>query len=105
MAAAKSRGVSLAEVGTGILPVGTFTYAETYHQKYYLTRYPEIREFLTAIYPDGKALADSSVATRLNAYLGSGMKKDWNNFLEELPEFGLSEELGTRLMKAAHQQL
>jgi len=36
--AASSRGVSVEEVETGLLPVGAFTYAEEYHQKYYLTR-------------------------------------------------------------------
>jgi peptide-methionine (S)-S-oxide reductase len=103
--AAKSRGVSAEEVQTSLLPVGAFTYAEEYHQKYYLTRYPEIRELLLKNYPDGKSLADSTVATRLNAYLGTGMKKDWKVFLKELPQFGLPEDLEEAIEKAATQQV
>ena len=93
------------EVQTGLLPVGAFTYAEEYHQKYYLTRYRYIRELLLKSYPDGKSLADSTVATRLNAYLGTGMKKDWTVFLKELPEFGLPKDLEDALSKAATQQV
>lgn len=104
-AAAKSRGVTVEEVQTGLLPVGSFTYAEEYHQKYYLTRYRDIRELLLKSYPDGKSLADSTVATRLNAYLGTGMKKDWTVFLKELPEFGLPKDLEDALRKAATQQV
>jgi len=98
--AGKKQGVEGAEIQTSILPVGSFTYAEAYHQKYYLTQNPEVRNELTAIYKDGKSFADSTVATRLNAYLGSGMKKDWKVFLAELPEFGLSDELEEALSKA-----
>lgn len=100
-AAAKKQEVEASEIQTSIMPVGTFTYAEGYHQKYYLTQSPSIREELSAVYKDGKSLADSAVATRLNAYLGSGMKKDWKAFLAELPEYGLSKELEGALTKAA----
>ncbi len=104
-ATAKNQGVEVSKVQTEILPVGKFTYAEGYHQKYYLTRYREVRGALTAIYKDGKSLADSTVATRLNAYLGSGMKKDWKVFLEELPEFGLPEKLEKALEEAAQNMV
>ncbi len=100
-AAAKKQGVEVEEVQTSILPVGKFTYAEGYHQKYYLTRFSEVRDILSKTYPDGKSLADSTVAARLNAYLGSGMKKDWRLFLKEIPEFGLPEGLAEALSKAA----
>jgi len=104
-AAAKKRGIEVDEVRTSVIPVGHFTYAEAYHQKYYLTRFSEVRDWLTRVYPDGKKLADSTVATRLNAYLGSGMKKDWKIFLEELPEFGLPKALEAALTDAAKKQL
>jgi peptide-methionine (S)-S-oxide reductase len=84
-----------------IIPVKVFTYAEAYHQKYYLTRQHDIRDFLSSKYPDGKGLADSAVATRLNAYLGSGMALDWEAFRDELASYGLPEPLETRLRKAA----
>ena len=60
----------------------------------------EIRDFLESCYPDAKSLADSAVATRLNAFLGSGMERDWERFLKELPEYGLPEALesGVRTM-------
>lgn len=103
--AAKEQGVEDDGVQTAILPVGDFTYAEEYHQKYYLTRFGEIRDLLGKTYPDGKLLADSTVATRLNAYLGSGMKKDWAAFRKELPEFGLPDELEEALAKAAEKML
>lgn len=104
-AAAKAQGITVEEVQTGILPVGDFTYAEAYHQKYYLTRFRDLRKALTDTYGDGKSLADSTVATRLNAYLGSGMKKDWKVFLEELPQYSLPKEFEDPLRALATQQL
>lgn len=104
-AEAKRLGISIDNVKTKILSVGTFTYAEAYHQKYYLTRYSDIRDFLNETYPTGKALADSTVATRLNAYLGSGMNRDFEIFLKELPSYGLPKNLSDQLEKAANQKL
>ena len=101
--AAKAQGVSLDAVKTEILPVGEFTYAEAYHQKYYLTRYGDIRGFLSKTYADGKSLADSSVATRLNAYLGTGKKRDWDVFLKELGMYGLPKEIEDELRKAVEK--
>lgn len=104
-AAALEQGIEEQGVRTEILPVGVFTYAEGYHQKYYLTRFGGIRDLLHKTYPEGKALADSTVATRLNAFLANGMKRDWEMFLEELPEYGLPEEVEKALAKAATGQL
>ncbi len=102
---AERLGISIGDVQTEILPVLKFTYAENYHQKYYLTRYSDVREFLSKTYPDAKSLADSTVATRLNAYLGSGMKKDWKAFLAELPSYGLPDKLRSQLEKQAKKML
>ena len=101
--AAKAQGVSLDAVKTAILPVGEFTYAEAYHQKYYLTRYSDIRGFLGRTYADGKSLADSTVATRLNAYLGSGKDKDWDVFVKELSSYGLPKEIEDGLRRAVEK--
>ena len=98
-----TRDAQGSNIATEIIPVGDFTYAEGYHHKYYLTRYSEIREFLEATYPDAKSLADSSVAMRLNAYLGSGMMRDWNRFLAELPEYGLPEAIEDSLRQTAQK--
>ncbi|MFK7910631.1 MAG: peptide-methionine (S)-S-oxide reductase, partial [Akkermansiaceae bacterium] len=102
---AKRLGISVGDVQTEILPVREFTYAENYHQKYYLTRYSDFRDFLSKTYPDAKSLADSTVATRLNAYLGSGMKKDWKAFLKELPSYDLPDDLRNQLEKEAKKRL
>ena len=89
------------DVATEILPVGKFTYAEGYHHKYYLTRYEQIRAFLEETYPDAKSLADSAVAMRLNAYLGSGMMRDWKRFAEELPSYGLPAAIEQAMAETA----
>ena len=94
---AASVGLKVEQVATKILPATGFTYAEGYHQKYYLTRHHDLRDFLESKYPDAKSLADSAVATRLNAFLGSGMERDWQRFLKELPAFGLPEALESRV--------
>lgn len=99
----QSRDAQDGAVATEILPIREFTYAEGYHHKYYLTRYTEIRDFLEQTYPAAKALADSAVATRLNAYLGSGMLRDWQRFVSELPEFGLPEEMESSLRRTAEK--
>lgn len=101
--AAKAQQVAEADVQTSILPVGDFTYAEDYHQKYYLGKFEEIRDFLVEKYPDAKSLADSTVATRLNAFLSTGMKKDWKMFLKELPEYGLPAETESALKDLAEE--
>lgn len=83
-----------------IAPVGAFTYAENYHQNYYLTQRRDLRKFLEETYPTEKELADSHVATRLNAFLFAGFKRIENRgrFLEELKEFGLPERLEALLL-------
>lgn len=90
---AASLGIEVEQIATKLLPATAFTYAEGYHQKYYLTRHHDLRDFLESNYPEAKQLADSAVATRLNAFLGSGMERDWDRFRNELPEFGLPEAL------------
>ncbi len=102
---ATRRGIDPAAVQTEIVPMKTFTYAEGYHQKYYLTRHSGVRAFLNETYPDAKSLADSTVATRLNAYLGSGMNRDWKVFLAELPKYGLPDRMEELLAKTAEKQL
>ena len=103
-AAAARRGIKPDEVRTAILPAGPFTYAELYHQKYALTRYHDIREFLEKIYPDPKSLADSSVATRLNAFLGTGFDWKAQRLQQELPSYGLPAKLEKQVLKAAQRR-
>lgn len=101
VAEAARKSIPVSQVKTKILPVKEFTYAEGYHQKYALTRYRELRQFLNKTYPTSKALADSTVATRLNAYLGTGTAKNWKQFLKELPTYGLPKELEDKLRQRA----
>ena len=98
-----SRDAQGKSVATEIIPIGKFTYAEGYHHKYYLTRYTEIRDFLEQTYSEAKSLADSTVAMRLNAYLGSGMMRDWQRFLAELPEYGLPEAIEETMRDTAEK--
>lgn len=101
---AKLLRMTASEVKTKILPVRQFTYAEAYHQKYYLGRQGDLRSFLSKTYPSSKALADSTVATRLNAFLGSGKSKNWNQFAKELPNYGLPEGLEAEVQKTAQRK-
>ena len=98
-------GIAVEKIRTEVSPVNHFTYAERYHQKYSLSRKSEVRLFLEEVYPTSQQLADSAVATRLNAYLGSGMKRDWAALLSELPDYGLPSSLEARLSKRAQDRL
>jgi methionine-S-sulfoxide reductase len=85
-------------VKTPILPLGTFTLAEDYHQKYYLRQSPLAREF-QAIYPDLASFTASTAAARANGYLaGDG---DPDQLKSEIDKLGLSDEGRTYLLKAA----
>lgn len=85
-------------VKTPILPVGTFTIAEDYHQKYYLRQSPFIGEF-EAIYPDPAAFTASTAAARVNGYLaGDG---DPEQVKAEIDKLGLSESARIQLLRAA----
>ena len=98
---AKRLGLSIPDITTEVVPVGEFTYAEGYHQKHALTRHDDIRRFLSRVYPDTKSLADSTVATRLNAYLGTGLNLNWEAVLKELPSYGLPEAIESSLRETA----
>jgi methionine-S-sulfoxide reductase len=85
------------EVMTEILPAGTFTLAEDYHQKYNLKRYGQIYGELAAIYPRTEELIASTAAARINGYLGGyGTRAQLEGELESL---GLSTEAGERLQR------
>lgn len=98
IAVANERNIPEGRIETEIIPVREFTYAEDYHQKYYLTQYQELRAFLTQNYPDEKALADSTVAMRLNAYLFSGLDKSRERLEMEIDTYGLPEDYKTQVL-------
>jgi peptide-methionine (S)-S-oxide reductase len=71
-----------------IAPIGDFTLAEDYHQKYALQMDSLLYKEFRAIYPDLWRLVDSTAATRINAYLdGYGTAEQLQ---AELPGLGLS---------------
>ncbi len=88
---ASDLGLSLDEVATKVLPMKEFTYAEKYHQKYAVGG--GLRAAVDGLFSDGKELADSTVITRVNAYLGDGLGQDRVQFLAELSEYGLPLEI------------
>lgn len=78
---------------TALEPLGTFTLAEDYHQKYYLRNARELMAPFAA-YP-GPALAHSRVAARLNGVVGRAA--DPALIAAELPSYGLSPELSSKV--------
>jgi len=86
------------EIFTEVLPATTFYLAEGYHQKYMLRRSPEIRAELDALYGDPEALVASTVAARINGYLGGhGSRRALE---EEIASFGLSRKSADLLSRA-----
>lgn len=76
------------EVTTAIEPLGTFTLAEDYHQKYYLRSTPLWKEY-TAIYPKMADLLRSTAVTRANGYMTAyGPQKALD---KEIDGLGLSD--------------
>lgn len=55
-------------ITTLVLPAGQFYQAEDYHQKYILQKHPQLLQSLRLA--RGPALVSSSLAARLNGYLG-----------------------------------
>ncbi len=83
-------------VQTAILPATAFTWAEDYHQKYYLRMAPPLLQHYARVYPDLPELVNSTAAARVNGYLaGYGSVAQLQ---EELPDLGLSPEAGQQLM-------
>jgi peptide methionine sulfoxide reductase MsrA len=77
------------EVSTTVEPLGPFTRAEDYHQKYTLRHWKPILAELKRAYPDERDLVDSTAAARLNGYLaGKGSPAQLER---ELASLGLSQ--------------
>lgn len=83
----KARG---ATIHTEIVPLGAFTLAEDYHQKYYLQNQPALMAEFEDLYPDFEDFINSTAAARVNGYVG------YNGSLEMLQAekdlLGLSNE-------------
>lgn len=75
---------------TDILPLGTFTLAEDYHQKHSLRGVPGVMEEYEAIYPRLEDLLRSTAVARANGYVvGYGSLAQLE---QELSQLGLSEQ-------------
>lgn len=83
-------------VKTPILPLGEFTLAEDYHQKYYLKQWPLFSEF-QAIYPDAASLTASTAAARVNGYIGGDGNAE--QLKREIDGLGLSAESRSQLLQ------
>lgn len=92
--AARKRGL------TEVEPLGTFTRAEDYHQKYYLQQQSGLVGEIYQMFPDDRSFTDSTTAARLNAAVGGWMPRQ--RVQQLLPRMGLSpsgEQLLLRLCK------
>jgi peptide-methionine (S)-S-oxide reductase len=75
-----------APLRTAIEPLQSFTLAEDYHQKYYLRGHKPLMAELVPRYDEARFVA-STVAARLNGYVGGGSPEALE---AELPNLGLS---------------
>jgi methionine-S-sulfoxide reductase len=83
------------KIHTEIAPLGEFTRAEDYHQKYYLRNSEFAAEFAKH-YPDASDFADSTAAARMNGYVGGhGNAAQLRGEIERL---GLSDAARKRLL-------
>jgi methionine-S-sulfoxide reductase len=86
----KQREQAKRSVYTEIVPFSEFFLAEDYHQKYYLRQVGELMRELRGRYPLEEDFNNSTVAARLNGYIG-GFGTE-NQLEEELDGFALSEQ-------------
>ena len=94
--AARQRGISEVE------PMGTFTRAEDYHQKYYLQQQSQMAREMLRVFPDDLSFTDSTTTAKMNAAVGGWLSRDQVQQL--LPRMGLSkpgEEMLLRLSRGA----
>jgi len=83
----------IAGARTPILPVGVFTRAEDYHQKYELQNDDLLKREFRALYPSEPDFVNSTAAMRVNAIVaghGRGLRP-------EVARYGLSEPARRRL--------
>jgi len=76
---------------TSIMPIGTFTEAENYHQKYLLRSHPLL--FRLFGFSD-RELVDSHVAAKVNGYIGG------YGTMKQFDEDSANWELGDQQVKA-----
>lgn len=98
---AREEGKRGRSVITEILPADTFTAAEDYHQKYLLREESGLMREFRAMYPDDRALMNSTAAARVNGYLGGHGSEDM--LRADLPRLGLTPDGRERLLRLWRQ--
>jgi methionine-S-sulfoxide reductase len=81
---------------TDFREAGAFWRAEDYHQKYSLRRHGDLLRELTAVYPKADDLTDSTVAARLNGFMGGNGTAE--TLCEEIDDYGLSPQGREKLL-------
>jgi peptide-methionine (S)-S-oxide reductase len=88
---------------TEILPFTGFTRAEDYHQKFYLRRDFTLMRIFRELFPEERALVDSTASARVNGFLaGFG---DPLSFMSEIPLWGFPPEAWERVRRIAKGRL
>jgi peptide-methionine (S)-S-oxide reductase len=106
--AAEESAASLAErygkpVRTRIELLEQFTWAEDYHQKYYLKNLRILTLELSAVYPRHEDLVNSRAAARLNGYAGGYGSA--TRLSRELDLYGLTEPAAHALLSMASRRI
>ena len=83
------------KVTTAVLPAGTFTPAEDYHQKYYLRQDSKLMKEYRDLFPDPIDLVRSTAVARVNGYLGG--YGTYDDLKVQLGALGLSPQGEERL--------
>lgn len=84
------------KIETPILPLGEFTLAEDYHQKYYVKQVRGLYQELRAIYPSEKDFMNSTAVMRVNAFVGGYGKLE--TLEKEIGSYGLSPQTQKALL-------
>ena len=85
------------EIKTQILPFTGFYLAEDYHQKYTLSRHPELMKEFRTMYPTTQGLVSSTAAARINGYLAGFGGCD--RLQADIGALGLSEQSAKKLLR------
>ena len=79
-------------------PLGVFTRAEDYHQKYYLQQSSVVKDFY-AMFPGDIAFTDATATMRANAIVAGAM--DRTRVEQLLPQLGVGEATARSLLRLA----
>lgn len=85
------------------MPYAGFWRAEDYHQKYYLRGVRDLTRELEAMYPDADSFVESTVAARVNGYVGG--HGTLVQLEKEIGKLGLSPEGQETLREVAEPRL